>query len=291
MGRGRKLSDESFAALFWSRTKRMESGCIEWTGTIQRYGVIHIDGKSQRAHRIAWEITNGPIPAGLLVCHHCDNPPCVNPEHLFTGTASDNAHDCIAKGRRVLGGPIPVCCPKGHPLAGDNVTKDAIGRVLCVTCLRIKSDAKRKPDPPVELVRQLREHGSTMSAIASIVGAHEGRVSKVLHADGLARLPSTAEGRTPRFSETSHNSRKTMCAGGHELAGSNLRVTPAGFRACRACERERGHSRDRKSAQPVGRPRTGPREDPGMIAERRKAACARYEARKTAMSTVRRADK
>ena len=52
------------------------------------------------AHRLAWEAANGPIPAGLLVLHHCDNPPCCNPAHLYVGTAKDNARDCKARGRR-----------------------------------------------------------------------------------------------------------------------------------------------------------------------------------------------
>ena len=78
--------------------------CWEWTGARDKdgYGVISVPRPKHRntAHRVSWRIFNhAEIPKGLLVCHHCDNPPCCNPKHLFLGTASDNFKDCIKKGR------------------------------------------------------------------------------------------------------------------------------------------------------------------------------------------------
>lgn len=83
----------------------MTSPCWEWIGYIQKdgYGIFNIhnvDGwKSSLAHRVAWEIFFGKIPTNLYVCHHCDNPSCVNPNHLFLGSQTDNMRDMVRKNR------------------------------------------------------------------------------------------------------------------------------------------------------------------------------------------------
>lgn len=63
------------------------------------YGHLSYQGKHWAAHRLSWTIANGPIPDGVQVLHHCDNPPCVRPDHLFLGTIGDNIRDAAAKGR------------------------------------------------------------------------------------------------------------------------------------------------------------------------------------------------
>jgi len=80
-----------------------ENGCIEWIGTkgFFGYGRMYFNGKEDKAHRVSYVLNNGEIPKGLFVCHKCDNPSCVNPEHLFLGTALDNNRDRILKGRSV----------------------------------------------------------------------------------------------------------------------------------------------------------------------------------------------
>ncbi len=89
---------------FWSKVDRYgANGCWVWTATTRAgYGIFWKDGRKQSAHRVSWEIANGQAPpAELEVCHRCDNPPCVNPWHLFLGTHSENMLDGVAKGRKI----------------------------------------------------------------------------------------------------------------------------------------------------------------------------------------------
>jgi len=83
-----------------------ECGCIIWMGRVHGgsgYGKMRIDGEDGfSAHRVSWEEANGrPVPPNMLVCHTCDMPLCINPQHLFLGTNQDNCDDKIAKGRAV----------------------------------------------------------------------------------------------------------------------------------------------------------------------------------------------
>ena len=75
-------------------------GCVEYTGYTDGLGYGRVrNGAKVLTHRLSWEHHNGPIPKGLLICHSCDNPPCVNVNHLFLGTNKDNVQDAINKGR------------------------------------------------------------------------------------------------------------------------------------------------------------------------------------------------
>lgn len=76
------------------------SGCLEWIGAKRKgYGRLRIAGKDYAAHKLSWIESNGPIPNGMWVLHRCDNPACIQPSHLFLGTAKDNFDDMHCKGR------------------------------------------------------------------------------------------------------------------------------------------------------------------------------------------------
>lgn len=81
------------------------TGCWNWTGSVSGsgYGKFERGGKQVLAHRVAWETVNGPITGGAVIRHKCDNPRCVNPDHLLSGTVKQNAEDMKARGRSVAG--------------------------------------------------------------------------------------------------------------------------------------------------------------------------------------------
>ena len=91
---------EEAIANFWSKVQRTDK-CWLWLGhkTDRGYGDCYFKGKLWKAHRLAWVLSGRTIPEGKKVLHHCDNPPCVNPRYLWTGTQQDNMDDCRERGR------------------------------------------------------------------------------------------------------------------------------------------------------------------------------------------------
>ncbi len=125
--------------------------CWEWIGSkaTSGYGHIRIDGRLRSAHRVAYEMVNGPIPDGMVVMHSCDNPSCVNPQHLSLGTKKVNSDDKFAKGRaRFVSGT-------DHSLS------------------------KLTPDL-IEEARRLRSEGESYTAIGWRFGLHRSTIARAL---------------------------------------------------------------------------------------------------------------
>lgn len=138
---------------FWANLDKTV-GC--WTWKLARrgshgYGVTKWQGRSYATHRVAWELTHGPIPSGLLVCHRCDNPPCCRPDHLFLGTPTENMHDMIIKGR--------------HRTAG--LRGEATGRALLT-------------EVDVRMVRRRHAEGETMASLARELRVSFGAIRSIV---------------------------------------------------------------------------------------------------------------
>lgn len=130
-------------ARFWRKVdRRGPDECWEWRGYSNSlgYGILSkfVGGKKQRfrAHRISLAI-DGRDPHDNLACHHCDNPKCVNPSHLFVGNQVANMRDCFAKGKHNNGSKSH--CKYGHPFTGSNLRFTTNGHRLCVACARKQS--------------------------------------------------------------------------------------------------------------------------------------------------------
>lgn len=138
---------------FWKHVEKTD-GCWLWNGATGEHGYGSIGGEggagNLRANRVSWQLHYGKVPDGLHVCHRCDNPPCVRPDHLFLGTRKDNLQDAKAKGRTSNQNRLKPRCDRGHAFTTANTyvwTKgDRVLRV-CRTCSREKRRAERGTKP------------------------------------------------------------------------------------------------------------------------------------------------
>lgn len=149
-----KSSKPTLEERFWSKVDRQgPDDCWLWLAHHGAYGFITIGSlrlgtkRKIQAHRMSWTLANGPIPSGLCVCHRCDTPLCVNPNHLFLGTHADNKTDSMAKLRHQFGS-------RHHR-------------------------AKLTPDLVAEIRRQCSD-GATQTRIAEVYGMHVSTINQIM---------------------------------------------------------------------------------------------------------------
>lgn len=165
---GRPIRVKDQRAVLINHMDAQSDGCAVWTASrnLKGYGLCKLFGENF-AHRASWVAHFGPIPVGMFVCHACDNPPCVNPSHLFLGSAADNSADMVAKGR----------APRN---AGD------------------RSGMARVSDADVHVMRALRAEGLPLKVIAARFSISDSQTSRIC--SGKSRtvvefaVPHTEEG-------------------------------------------------------------------------------------------------
>lgn len=144
---------------FWEKVdKQGPEECWEWQAATHRhgygaFGVGGRDGKMARAHRISYKLHKGPIPDGCYVLHHCDNPPCVNPDHLYVGTQTDNMQDAVERDRGVGSPGMPG---ETHPQAK-------------VTEADVREMRQRYEEEPVSQYDLADQYGLTQSTVSDIL--------------------------------------------------------------------------------------------------------------------------
>lgn len=160
----------NFEERFWPKIIKTD-GCWLWVAWVNNhgYGQFFKDNRNQYAHRVSFELSNGPIPDGLLVLHKCDIPACVRPDHLFLGTHKENSRDMVKKGRHnKLGNPgTQWKCDELHP-------------------------NRKLSDQDVSEIRQRRANGESCTFVARAFGINPTTVSKIVlrqrrFVDGLTR--------------------------------------------------------------------------------------------------------
>ena len=157
--------------LFWSKVDQTsnKNGCWIWTRAKFWDGYGNYSGF--RSHRVSWTLINGSIPEGLFVLHTCDNPPCVNPDHLFLGTQADNNKDKAQKGR---------CATKHKP---HKKPKPYVYK----TEKSLDKRFLKKLEPMADQVEQSYLSGMSLAELGKIHGCSPSTVSSLLKNRGVIR--------------------------------------------------------------------------------------------------------
>jgi hypothetical protein len=173
---------------FWERVEKSD-GCWTWRGDKDKDGYGRLGrggqgGLKYRAHRLSYMIHSGPIPDGVVVCHQCDNPSCVRPEHLFLGSVADDHLDAKTKGRLRNGFGEFTHCIRGHKFTPENtrhrVSSRGLPRRDCITCDRRRKDATKLK----KLSKSLRDPNEALTGCVAVCS--RGRVGLIT---GKKELP------------------------------------------------------------------------------------------------------
>jgi hypothetical protein len=194
----------------WAKTKIGEpSDCWEWQGWRHPFGHGQI-GRGRRieglayTHVVAWEVTNGPVPDGMYVCHQCDNPPCVNPAHLFLGTAADNIRDMVRKRRHSFG----------------------------------EAHASKLTEDDVLAIRRRIAKGETQQCVADSFGISRSMVGKISRFNRW-KLSESDPATTEILLSRPARGEQTHCRNGHSYETAGFYMSKNGARLCKACHIER----------------------------------------------------
>lgn len=174
-----KIDEETKTRFFTKIIRPLDSNkCWIWGAGKYPYGLFSYKGKSHMAHRISYWIHNGDVTEKMCVCHHCDNPACVNPKHLFLGRQIDNARDMKNKGRQAKGKTHGFAIHPEAPRRGANhpfrLNPDihAKGEKVNTAVL-----TKRK----VYKIRKLKSKGYSLNRLADMFNVYKSTIARIWH--------------------------------------------------------------------------------------------------------------
>lgn len=173
---------------FWAKVDQSDN-CWLWTAAHRPagYGTYYVDRYPKLAHRVAWELTYGDIPTEMYVCHTCDNPPCVRPDHLFLGSRADNTADARHKGRlQRTPGALIRCEWCGTQRYYD--AHRARGRRYCSTACQRAGNRKLTENIVRDIRDRLAEGRESLAVIGRAFGVSQSMVWQIAHRKAWAHV-------------------------------------------------------------------------------------------------------